>query len=98
MGKAFEDIEGESDSENVDNHSEFDGLCAYLKLYNARSRCILLFKDCTYDEFEKNRFDVADPQKALEGLNPFLKYRLLVVMRDKMVTGSELMLKLVNCK
>jgi hypothetical protein len=96
IGKAFEDIPEDSGNQNVDKPVNFDELCAYLKLYNARSRCVLLFMDCTYEELEKNKFNVADHEKALGGLNPFLKYRLLIITRDKMVSGSELMLKLIN--
>ena len=73
----------------------FEDLCEYLKLYGARCRCVLLFLDETYEEFEKRHFRIKDAEKAKENLNPFLKYRLLVVAKDKMVTGSELFMKLI---
>jgi hypothetical protein len=92
MGKAFEDY----NVEVVEKSLVFENLCAYLKLYNARSRCVLIFMDCTYVDLEKNNYNVIDTKKAIENLNPFLKYRILIITRDKMLTGSELMLKLIN--
>lgn len=97
MGKAFEDI-NKSEVMTVDNPLYFEDLCAYLKLYHARCRCILLFSDYTCMELEEQRFQVKDVKRAKENLNPFLKYRLLVVTRDKMLTGSEIFLKLINEK
>lgn len=90
MGKAFE--EEEQGSDIVDKSQNFEDLCAYLKLYHARCRCILIFMDCTYVQFESQNFYIADRTAAMAHLNPFLKYRLLVITRDKMVTGSELMM------
>ncbi len=107
MGRAFEGIEnivrGEDIVENIVNNKDknvdkppyFEDLCEYLKLYGARCRCVLLFLDETYEEFEKRHFRIKDAEKAKENLNPFLKYRLLVVAKDKMVTGSELFMKLI---
>jgi hypothetical protein len=92
MGKAFEDLSTEA----VEKPLIFEELCAYLKLYNARSRCVLIFMDCTYEDLEKNNYNVTDTKKAIENLNPFLKYRILIITKDKMLTGSELMLKLIN--
>ena len=94
MGKAFEEIE-EIQKENVDNHSYFENLCEYLKLYHARCRCILLFSDCTYEAFEEQNFRIYDVEKAKESLNPFLKHRLLIITKDKMIPGSELFMKLI---
>ena len=91
MGKAFE--EEEQGSDIVDKSQNFEDLCAYLKLYHARCRCILIFMDCTYVQFESQNFYIADRTAAMAHLNPFLKYRLLVITRDKMVTGSELMMQ-----
>lgn len=98
MGKAFEGIEGivEIGDKNVDKIPYFEDLCEYLKLYGARCRCVLLFLDETYEEFEKLRFRVKDVEKAKANLNPFLKYRLLVVAKDKMITGSEIFMKLIS--
>ena len=92
MGKAFDDNADVGDfvDTNVDNTLYFEKLCEYLKLYHAR--CM----DCTGEELEKQEFLVADKEKALQNLNPFLKYRLLVITKDKMLTGSELMMKFIR--
>lgn len=98
MGKAFEGVVEnivENEDRNVDKPPYFEDLCEYLKLYGARCRCILLFLDETYEEFEKRFFRIKDVEKAKEKLNPFLKYRLLVIAKDKMVTGSEILMKLI---
>ncbi len=98
MGKAFEGIGElyvENGDGNVDKPPYFEDLCEYLKLYGARCRCVLLFLNETYAEFEQQQFRVKDAQKAKENLNPFLKHRLLVITKDKMVTGSELFMKLI---
>lgn len=98
MGKAFEGIAEnivENKDINVDKPPYFEDLCEYLKLYGARCKCILLFLDETYEEFEKRYFRIKDVVKAKEKLNPFLKYRLLVIAKDKMVTGSEILMKLI---
>lgn len=94
MGRAFEGIVEVGDK-NVDKSPYFEDLCEYLKLYGARCRCVLLFLDETFEEFEKRCFRVKDAEKAKENLNPFLKYRLLVIAKDKMITGSELFMKLL---
>mgnify|MGYP001134567919 CR=1 FL=1 len=94
MGKTFE--EENQGSDIVDKSLHFEDLCAYLKLYQARCRCILIFMDCTYAQFESQKFGIADSKAAKEQLNPFLKYRLLVITRDKMVTGSEIMMRLIS--
>lgn len=103
MGKAFEGIVGdtventvENRDKNVDKPPYFEDLCEFLKLYGARCRCVLLFLNETYEEFEKQYFRVKDTEKAKENLNPFLKYRLLIITKDKMVTGSELFMKLIR--
>jgi len=98
MGKAFEDSEKFVDDQdaNVDKSINFEELCAYLKLYHARCRCILVFIDCSYEELEMRAFYIIDTDKAKQHLNPFLKYRLLIITKDKMVTGSELMMRLIR--
>lgn len=98
MGKTFEGYEDAADNAdgNVDNAPDFEGLCAYLKMYHARCRGILLFMDCFYEELERRKFDISDKEKALQNLNPFLKYRLLMITKDKMISGTELMMKVVN--
>lgn len=97
MGKAFDGINYEQDTdEKVDKFLKFEELCGYLKLYHARCRCILVFVDCSYEELEARRFYVSDVEMAKQHLNPFLKYRLLIVARDKMLTGSELMMRFIQ--
>lgn len=97
MGKAFEDIE-EKEEETEKNSLYFEDLCGYLKLYHARCRCILLFLDCAYEAFEEQSFRIYDVEKMKESLNPFLKHRLLVVAKDRMIAGSELFMKLIANK
>lgn len=81
---------------NVDKSPNFEKLCGYLRLYHARCRCILVFADCTYEELEVRKFYITDAETAKQHLNPFLKYRLLMIARDKMLTGSELMMRLIQ--
>ena len=98
MGRAFSESDGMGDivDENVDNTADLDRLCAYLKLYHARCRCVLIFMDCSYEELEGRKFGITDREKVIQNLNPFLKYRLLILTRDKMVTGTEFMIKVVD--
>lgn len=112
MGKAFDNEEAEIIingksvySENVDNKAinadnslKIELLCEYLKLYHARCRCILVFTDKPCEVFEKQVFYTADIEKAIQNLNPFLKYRFLVITKDKMLSGNELLMKLIQCK
>lgn len=97
MGKAFENNAAVDDIVHiVDKLLNFEMLCGYLKLYHARCRCILIFMDCTYAQLEARRFDIVDIEAAKQQLNPFLKYRLLIITRDKMVAGSELMMRILS--
>ena len=88
-------IVGKLDTD-VDKFLNFEELCAYLKLYHARCRCILVFVDYSYEEMEMREFYISDTDRANQQLNPFLKYRLLIITRDKMITGSELMMRLIR--
>lgn len=81
---------------NVDKSLKFENLCAYLKLYHARCRCILVFVDCSSEELEAKYFYITDAEMAKQQLNPFLKNRLLIITKDKMLTGSELMMRLIR--
>ena len=68
MGRAFEDVT--QDSKNnimcsdmvdnlesiVDKSQHFEDLCAYLKLYHARCRCILVLMNCTYANLDYSDF------------------------------------------
>jgi len=90
-----DEIVGNPD-ENVDKSPTFENLCAYLKLYHARCRCILVFVDCSYEELEERYFYITNVEMAKQQLNPFLKYRLLIITKEKMITGSELMMRLIR--
>lgn len=81
---------------DVDKSLNFEELCAYLKLYHARCRCILVFVNCSFEELEIQEFYITDTDRAKQQLNPFLKYRLLIITSDKMLTGSELMMRLIR--
>ena len=106
IGKATENLEEEKDEQpmslnedgkmqnalKAQSHSNgFDDLCAYLKLYHARCRCLLLFTDKPDKLIEGSVRD-----KAIESLNPFLKHRLLIITPEKMITGVEILMKLIN--
>ncbi len=84
MGKTFVD----ETVPGVDKISKFDELCAYLKLYHARSKCILLFTQGNYE--------LGDRDKIKESLNPFLKQKLLIVTPEKMVTGTSVYMELIH--
>lgn len=84
MGKPFVDLE----ETVVDKLPKFDDLCAYLKLYHARSKCIVLVTNGNYELGEKD--------KIKENLNPFLKQKLLLVTPDKMVTGTTVFMELIR--
>ena len=72
----------------VDKSPKLDELCAYLKLYHARSKCIILFTQADYE--------LGDKKKVKESLNPFLKHKLLVVTPDKMITGTNIFMELIR--
>lgn len=91
MGKALDGIHEDNLKSNVDNAAHFEELCAYLKLYHARTRCVLMFTN-SRDE----RLDVQNSGKAIENLNPFLKYRMLIITPEKMISGNELFMKLIQ--
>lgn len=96
LGRAFDDLDVENTMQTVDNALHMEGLCGYLKMYHARCRCILLFTDCTYEQSVRLGFLAADPRSAIENLNPFLRYRILIMTKDRAVTGSELMMKWID--
>ena len=91
MGKTFVEVDVNMEDKDVDNDTDLNALCGYLKLYHARSKCILVFTDRNEDQFYAQKSD-----KLIENLNPFLKYRLLFITPEKMITGSELLLKLIQ--
>lgn len=89
IGKPF-DIhrdywEQESD---VDNKPVFDDLCAYLKMFHARSKCILVFT--------QGEYQIQDKKKVQESLNPFLKMKLLVLEPQKMISGAMIHMEMLR--
>ena len=84
MGKAFDEINEDFTHQNVDKDTNFDELCAYLKLFHARSKCIIVFTQKQHEI------------QNIENLNPFLKYRLLLITPEKMITGTEILLQLIK--
>lgn len=93
IGKIFEDIHVDKVDMIVDNRPRLELLCGYLKFYHARSKCILVFTDCAADQLS-----IQDYDKAIETLNPFLKYRIVVITPERMISGSELLKKLSDAK
>lgn len=99
MGKPFENeafvgdpFDGgnnqESENKNVENLPVIDELCVYLKIFHARSKCILVFTE--------NGYAVNDKKKVIENLNPFLKYKLLVISKDNMKCGTPIYMELIS--
>ncbi len=73
-------------------------LCAYLKKFHARSKVVLVFANEEYaqipDKTGKN--DFPDEKEILkEALNPFLKQKLLLIMGEEVVTGTQLFMKTI---
>lgn len=81
MGKPFSE---EKDVVTVDNPPVLEELCAYLKLFHARSKCIIVVTDGNYE--------IRDRKKLIESLNPFLKSKILFVTPEKMFMGREFIL------
>lgn len=84
MGKPFVDL----GKDRVDKSVKLDDLCAYLKLYHARSKCIILFTQGDYEQ--------GDKEKLKESLNPFLKQKMLIVTPEKMITGTSVFMELIR--
>ncbi|MBQ7942669.1 MAG: hypothetical protein IJ326_01255 [Lachnospiraceae bacterium] len=78
MGKPFAE---EKDVITVDNPPVLEELCAYLKLFHARSKCIIVITDGNYD--------IKDRKKLIESLNPFLKSKILFITPKEMFMGRE---------
>lgn len=81
MGKA---LETDSSLVNVDNKAALEDLCAYLKLFHARSKCIIVITE--------GRYAIEDRDKLLGALNPFLKSKILFVTPEKMFMGRDFIL------
>lgn len=91
MGRAMEAVKTEEEDSCA--KSSFGELCAYLKLYHARSRCILVISNDT------KRCGASEGAKqAIENLNPFLKHRMLILTPEKMISGAELFLWLMSAE
>lgn len=82
-GKVFEPTDEYGENLQINQLSE---LCAYLKLFHARSKLVLVFADPEYE--------LGDLQKLKESLNPFLKQKLLLIAGEETVTGIQLFM---NC-
>ena len=78
-GKAFESIEKYGENLQIFPLSD---ICAYLKLFHARSKLILVFSDTEYN--------LGNLQELKEALNPFLKQKLLLIAGEEAVTGTKL--------
>ena len=64
-----------------------EDLTGYLKLYHARSKCILVITEGNYK--------VSDRKSAREALNPFLKSRLVMITPQELQTGLKLFMDLL---
>ena len=64
-----------------------EDLTGYLKLYHARSKCILVITEGNYE--------VSDRKSAREALNPFLKSRLVMITPQELQTGLKLFMDLL---
>lgn len=84
MGQVFEDY-GKLRGSAGDGFCSLDELTRQLKLYFARSKLVILLTDGEYD--------IVDEKKVRENMQPFLHKKLLVWERDKILYGTEYMLK-----
>lgn len=84
MGKPFV----EWDSTCVDKSVNFDDLCAYLKMYHARSKCMILVTEGNYR--------IVDKECVKQSLNPFLKQKLLIITPEKMITGTSIFIEMIR--
>ena len=64
-----------------------EDLTRYLKLFHARSKCILVITEGNYE--------VSDKKSAREALNPFLKSRLVMITPQELQTGLKLFIDLL---
>ncbi|MBE5876582.1 MAG: hypothetical protein E7290_06815 [Lachnospiraceae bacterium] len=81
MGKPFTE---DNLADAVDKKALLEELCAYLKLFHARSKCIIVITEGNYV--------IEDRKKLIDALNPFLKSKILFVTPDKMFMGREFIL------
>ena len=84
MGKPFL----ERENGKVDKFPKLDELCEYLKLYHARSKCIILFTQGNYE--------LGDKERVKQRLSPFLKHKLLLVTPEKMITGTSMFMEIIR--
>ena len=71
----------------VSRKPRLEDLTGYLKLYHARSKCILVISEGNYE--------VSDKKSAREALNPFLKSRLVMITPKELQTGLKLFMGLL---
>lgn len=84
MGKPFVELE----NAKVDKSGKLDELCAYLKLYHARSKCIILITEGDYE--------YGDRELLKQSLNPFLKQKLLLITPERMITGMSVYMEMLS--
>lgn len=66
---------------------KLERLAAYLKMYHARSKCIILIS--------QGQYVIEDKEIFVEAMNPFLKSKLLVVTEDEFFGGAKLVADIV---
>lgn len=81
MGKVFDE---DKSLEHVDKQATLEEMCAYLKLFPARSKCIIVVTEGNYR--------IENRDKLIEALNPFLKSKILFVTPGKMFMGRDFIL------
>lgn len=84
IGQVFEDYR-ELNGSAGEGYCSLDELTRQLKLYFARSKLVILLTDGEYD--------IVDEKKVRENMQPFLHKKLLVWERDKILYGTEYMMK-----
>lgn len=81
MGKVFDE---DRSFEHVDKQATLEEMCAYLKLFQARSKCVIVITESNYT--------IENRDKLIEALNPFLKSKILFVTPGKMFMGRDFIL------
>lgn len=84
MGRPFVEWE----NTKVDKSGKLHELCAYLKLYHARSKCIILITE--------GKYEYGDREILRQSLNPFLKQKLLLITPEKMITGTSVYVEMLS--
>ena len=84
-GKVFEITEKYEEKLPI---SSLADICAYLKLFHARSKLIIIFSDKEYE--------LGNLQELKNSLNPFLKQKLLLIAGEEPVTGTKLFMDCIR--